>query len=49
MKVLTVGDLIGQSGLNKLKKDLPNIQEAEKIDFTIVNAENVAGGMILMF
>ena len=45
MKVLAVGDLIGQSGLNKLKKDLPNIQEAEKIDFTIVNAENVAGGM----
>lgn len=45
MKVLAIGDLIGQSGLNKLKKDLPNIQEAEKIDFTIVNAENVAGGM----
>ena len=45
MKILAIGDLIGQSGLNKLKKELPNIQEAENIDFTIVNAENVAGGM----
>lgn len=45
MKVLCVGDLVGERGLNKLKKDLKNIQEAENIDFTIVNGENVAGGM----
>ena len=45
MKILAVGDLVGESGLEKLKKELSNIQEAENIDFTIVNAENVAGGM----
>ncbi len=45
MKVLAIGDLVGENGFEKLKTDLPNIQEAENIDFTIVNAENVAGGM----
>lgn len=45
MKVLAVGDLVGEVGLNKLKEILPNLIEAEKIDFVIVNAENVAGGM----
>lgn len=45
MKFLAVGDLVGEGGLKKLKKELVNIQEAEKIDFTIVNAENVAAGM----
>ena len=45
MKVLAVGDLVGENGLQKLKKELPLIQEAEHIDFTIVNAENVGGGM----
>lgn len=44
MKVLALGDLVGESGLDRLKKDLANLQEAENIDFTIVNAENVAGG-----
>lgn len=44
MKVLAVGDLVGEGGLNKLKKDLSNLQEAENIDFTIVNAENVSSG-----
>ena len=45
MKILAIGDLVGENGLEKLKTDLPNIQEAENIDFTVVNAENVAGGM----
>ena len=45
MKILCVGDLVGENGLQKLRNDLKNIQEAENIDFTIVNAENVAGGM----
>ncbi len=44
MRVLAVGDLVGEGGLKKLKKDLPNLQEAENIDFTIVNAENVTSG-----
>ena len=45
MKVLAIGDLVGENGLERLKKDLQNLQEAEKIDFTIVNAENVSSGM----
>lgn len=45
MKVLAVGDLVGENGLKKLKKELSIIQEAENIDFTIVNGENVAGGI----
>ncbi len=45
MKILAIGDLVGESGLEKLKKNLQNLQEAENIDFTIVNGENVASGM----
>lgn len=45
MKVLAVGDLVGDVGLNKLKENLNNIIETENIDFVIVNAENVSGGM----
>ena len=45
MKILCIGDLVGNLGLQMLKKELANIQEAENIDFTIVNGENVASGM----
>jgi len=45
MKVLAVGDLVGDVGLSKLKEVLPKLIEAESIDFVIANVENVAGGM----
>ena len=45
MKVLAVGDIVGESGLKKLKESLPTIIEKENIDFVIVNAENTSGGM----
>lgn len=45
MKILAVGDVVGENGLRKLKKELPVLKEKEKIDFIIVNGENVAGGM----
>lgn len=45
MKILAIGDIVGDIGLNKLKELLPKIIEEEKIDFTIVNAENTSGGM----
>jgi metallophosphoesterase (TIGR00282 family) len=45
MKILAVGDIVGENGLNKLKEILPNLKQREKIDFVIVNGENVAGGM----
>ena len=45
MKILAIGDIVGDSGLRKLKELLPTIQEKENIDFTVVNAENTSGGM----
>ena len=45
MKILAVGDLIGESGLNKAKEIIKEIKEKEQIDFIIVNGENVAEGM----
>lgn len=45
MKLLAVGDIVGEIGLNKLKELLPSIIEKEKIDFTIVNVENTSSGM----
>ncbi|MGN1327640.1 MAG: TIGR00282 family metallophosphoesterase [Clostridia bacterium] len=45
MRILAVGDLVGESGVKKLKEELPRIKQQENIDFIIVNAENSAGGM----
>lgn len=44
MKILAVGDIVGVAGVKKLKSVLPDLIEKEKIDFTIVNAENSADG-----
>ena len=49
MKILAVGDLVGENGLDKLKQVLPKLKEEAQIDFVIVNAENVAGGMGITF
>ena len=45
MKILAVGDIVGNIGLNKLKEELPKIIEEENIDFVVVNAENTSTGM----
>lgn len=45
MKILAVGDLVGNLGVKKLKQELNKIIEEEKIDFVIVNAENAGEGM----
>ena len=45
MKILAVGDIVGENGVQKLKQELPRIRQDENIDFVIVNAENSAGGM----
>ena len=45
MKILAVGDLVGENGVKKLKEILPKFKEDNNIDFVIVNAENSAGGM----
>ena len=45
MKVLAVGDLIVNAGIQKLKQELGKIRKIENIDFIIVNGENSAEGM----
>ena len=45
MKILAVGDIVGENGVKKLKEVLQKLRESENIDFCIVNAENSAGGM----
>ena len=45
MKILAVGDLIGNAGIKELRKQLDKIRKEENIDFIIVNGENAAEGM----
>ena len=45
MRVLAVGDLVGENGVKTLKDMLPAFKRENNIDFVIVNAENSAGGM----
>ena len=45
LKVLAVGDIIGESGVKKLQTVLPKIKKEYNIDFIIVNGENAGGGM----
>ncbi len=45
MRILAVGDLVGETGVKKAKEVINQIKEKEKIDFIIVNAENSADGM----
>jgi len=45
MKILAVGDIVGKSGVNKFKNEIPKFVENNNIDFVIVNGENAAEGM----
>ena len=45
MRILAVGDIVGNSGVNKLKTELKDIKNEYNIDFVIVNGENAAEGM----
>ena len=45
MKILAIGDLIGNSGIQELRKQLGKIRQEEQIHFVIVNGENAAEGM----
>ncbi len=42
MKILFLGDVVGQTGCYAIKKNLQNIIKENNIDFTIVNGENAA-------
>ena len=45
MKILAVGDIVGNNGINKLKDTLPKVKQEKNINFVIVNGENSAEGM----
>ena len=45
MNILAVGDIVGRTGVDELKKRLPKIVSENNIDFVIVNGENAADGM----
>lgn len=45
MKILAIGDIVGEAGVRKLKEELPKLKKEENIDFVITNGENAAGGM----
>ncbi|MCI8482690.1 MAG: TIGR00282 family metallophosphoesterase [Clostridia bacterium] len=45
LRILALGDIVGENGLKKAKEILPELKQKENIDFVIANGENVAGGM----
>ena len=48
MKVLAVGDIVGEAGVRKLKGILPDLKKSDEIDFVVTNGETAAGGMGLL-
>jgi calcineurin-like phosphoesterase len=44
VKVLMIGDVVGESGLLALEKELAGLIGEQGVNFTIVNGENAAGG-----
>ena len=44
MKILFIGDIVGQPGRNAVKTLLPKLREQHALDFVIANGENSAGG-----
>ncbi|MEO0206299.1 MAG: TIGR00282 family metallophosphoesterase [candidate division WOR-3 bacterium] len=45
MRLLFIGDIIGEPGRNKVCQTLPDVIAKEKIFFTIAQGENLAGGI----
>ncbi len=45
MKILLIGDIVGTSGVDKVKNTLPKLIKEMEIDFVIANGENSSDGM----
>ncbi len=45
MLILTIGDVIGSPGRRAIKALMPGIKEQYRVDLTIANGENIAGGL----
>ena len=44
MKILICGDIVGKSGRNAVRRELPSLKKTKKLDFVIINGENAANG-----
>jgi 2',3'-cyclic-nucleotide 2'-phosphodiesterase len=44
MRLLFIGDIVGQPGVAAVKKLLPALVERERLDLVVANAENASGG-----
>ena len=44
MKILFLGDVVGEAGRKAIKKNLPVLKKQYATDFVVVNGENSAGG-----
>ena len=44
MRVLAVGDVVGQAGCDFLRQKMPQLKEQYRPDFILVNGENSAEG-----
>ncbi|UCD84788.1 MAG: TIGR00282 family metallophosphoesterase [Deltaproteobacteria bacterium] len=45
MKILFIGDIVGRPGRKAVRELLPKLVDNYKVEFTIGNAENAAGGL----
>ena len=45
MRILAIGDIVGEVGIKKLREILPNLKKEKQIDFIVANGENAADGM----
>ena len=45
MKILIIGDIVGVTGVNKVRQTIPDYIKENNIDFVIANGENAAEGM----
>jgi metallophosphoesterase (TIGR00282 family) len=45
VRILFIGDIVGRSGREAVAELLPGLVESQRIDFTIANGENAAGGI----
>jgi metallophosphoesterase (TIGR00282 family) len=44
MRILFIGDVIGRPGREVIATELPKLKDSLKLDFVIINGENLAGG-----
>jgi calcineurin-like phosphoesterase len=46
LRILFIGDVVGKSGRTAIAEHLPGLIRDWKLDCTIVNGENAAGGLV---